>query len=169
MASGVIQISGLDEAVRMLEQLPKEIVSKNGGPVRAALRKAAMVIVNEARAGFDRAVALPGRSGITDSTGFTTKNIVAKRRNPPDGINGEKFVITVNSKVHPGGRIYNKKPIKTNDIAFIMEQGSAFQPATPWLRPAFNKKAEESIRVFEKELLPQIERFAQRYLKQQTK
>lgn len=177
-----LNLTGLDGVLNLLKSLPPELVSKRGGPVLAALRRGALVIRNQARANFAVAVAQPGLTGITDTTGFTEKQIVIKRRNPPTGVNGEKLVITVNPKPHPGGRLYKRKSravegkrktkgptaraIRANDIAFIMEVGTSKQPATPWLRPAFQAKAEESIRTIESELVKGVDRVVKKLASQ---
>ena len=150
-------IKGLDGVLETLKRLPPEVVSKNGGVARAALRKAAMVLVRPARSNFAQAVSLPGKTGITDSTGFTEKQIVAKRRNPGKWFKGEKYVVTVNAKLHPSGATYRNRPIRANDIAFTMEAGTSKQAATPWLRPAFDAHAQEAINTATTELLRRID------------
>lgn len=147
---------GLDGVLKTLEALPPEIVSRRGGPALAALRKGARLLVNQSRENFRRAVAQPGVTGITDTTGFTERQIVSKRRRPPRNMNGERVVVTVNSKPHPSGRKYRKRTIRTNDIAFIMEVGSAHQPATPWLRPAYAAKRGEALRVVQADLIHRV-------------
>jgi hypothetical protein len=151
-------IKGLDGVLEMLQQLPPEIASKNGGIVRRALRKGAMVLVTQGRANFRRAVEQPGATGITDTTGFTEKQIVAKRRKMPGGMKGEKFVVTVNYVLHPNGNKYRGRAIRANDIAFTMEAGSSKQAATPWLRPAFDAKARTAIETATSELIRGIDR-----------
>lgn len=155
-------ITGLDGVLETLAKLPPEVVSKNGGVVRQALRKGAMVLVNEARRNFARAVQLPGKTGITDSTGFTEKNIVAKRRNPFGNIKGERFVVTVNYALHPSGEKYRGRPIRANDIAFTMEAGTSKQAATPWMRPAFDAKAQAAVDTATSELLSRIDRIVKK-------
>lgn len=166
-----LQLHGLEGVLATLKSLPPEVVSKNGGPCRVALRKGAMVILKQARANFIAAVALPGKTGITDTTGFTEKRIIAKRKSPRGGEPGERYIITVRPDEHPSKGAIRRKSrstgkrkarpikqrfIKANDIAFIMEHGSVKQPATPWLVPAFKTKAEEAIRTVEKELVKEI-------------
>lgn len=170
-----MQLQGLDGVVSLLKSLPPELVSKNGGVVRAALRKGAMVIQKQARANFKSAVSQPGKTGITDTTGFTEKQIVIKRKRPPPGVNGEKFIVSVNYVEHPSGGASRRKSraaadtkrkarkrasnvIRANDIAFMMEYGTSKQEATPWLRPAFASRAQEAIQVTERELLTRLDR-----------
>lgn len=166
-----VQLSGLDGVLATLKSLPPEIVSKRGGPVRAALAKGARVLRDAAKANFRAAVALPGKTGITDSTGFTEDQIIVKRVRL-DYIKGERYIVTVRSKPHPSGRLLEKsraykrkrsskttkeQVIKSNDIAFIMEYGSANQPATPWLVPTFKAKAPEIINIVTADLIRRID------------
>ena len=165
----VAKLEGLDGVLDLLKSLPPEVVSKRGGPVRSSLRKGALVIQRQAQANVSAAIAQPGKTGITDSTGFTAKNVVAKRSRLTQ-IKGERYVVTVRSVPHPSGRLYvrakrksaSSQIVKTNDIAFFLEVGTATQPATPWLRPAFESKAEEAIRTTERELLAGIDRIVKK-------
>jgi len=154
-----VKIEGLNGLLATLKSLPPEVVSKRGGIVRAALRKGAMVIVKEARSNFRRSVAIIGKTGENYSTGFTEKQIVAKRRAPPVGVNGERFVITVNYVVHPNG---NKKrrgrAFRANDAAFLMEYGTVNQQALPWLRPAFASKGEQAMQVASDDLRKRLDK-----------
>jgi hypothetical protein len=45
-----IQLTGLDGVLATLQSLPAEVVSKRGGPVKAALRKGALVILKAEKA-----------------------------------------------------------------------------------------------------------------------
>lgn len=171
-----VNMSGLDGVLETLESIPREIASKRGGPVRRALAKAAILIRDQAKSNFRAAVALPGKSGVTDSTGFTEERIIVKRRQL-NKAKGERYIVTVKSALHPSGRLYSKSrlykrtkknkmtkdiALTSNDIAFMMENGTAKQPATPWLRPAFAARAGEAIRTFETELLRDIQRIVKK-------
>lgn len=160
-----VRIEGLDGVLEMLQKLPAEVASKNGGPVRAALRKGAQVIVSQARTNLAAAIADPGKTGITETTGLTVKSVIVKRGRPPPSTKGERAVVTVRSVPHPSGNVFRRRPIKTNDIAFMLEYGTSKQAPTPWLVPAFKAKAQAAIDTTTKELLPAIERAVRRYLK----
>lgn len=170
-----VKMTGLEGVLDTLKSLPPEVVSKKGGPARAALRKGAMVIVKEAKKNFAAAVAQPGKSGVTESTGFTEKNIIAMRKIPLGGVKGERYIVTVAGKPHPSGHEYTRKSrrkadskrkvrsrkarqLMANDVAFMMEYGTSNQAATPWLRPAFAAKASEAIYTVERELIKGIDR-----------
>jgi HK97 gp10 family phage protein len=157
-----VKLTGLDGVLDMLSKLPPEVVSKRGGPVLRALRKGARVIVAQAKTNFRSAVQQAGKTGITDSTGFTEKQITTRRRQPPGGVRGEKVVVTVRSVPHPSGHVFRNRPIRSNDIAFIMEAGTAKQPPTPWLRPAFAAKAEQAITTTETALVQDLDRIVRK-------
>lgn len=155
-----VKVEGLTGVLDALKKLPPEVVSKNGGPVRKSLRAGAMVLVKQARTNFSAAVQQVGKTGITDSTGFTEKQIIAKRGKVK--AKGERQVVTVRGVPHPGGNIFRGRPIQANDIAFLMEAGTSKQPATPWLRPAFAAKAQEAISTIERELPREIAKVARK-------
>jgi hypothetical protein len=160
-------IQGLDGALEALKSLPPEVVSKNGGPVRMALRKAATMLAKQAQANFVSAVAQAGKSGITDSSGFTAAQIKAKRgRKMPSGVRGERQLVTARYVLHPSGNKFRNRPVRANDIAFLMEHGSSKQPATPWLRPAYESKRGEAVAIVQRELPLAIQRVVKRLAKQ---
>lgn len=156
-----VNMTGLDGVLDTLKSLPPEVVSRRGGPVRRALAKAGRLIRDQARANVAAAIALPGLTGVTESTGFTAENVILKRRALTQ-IKGERYIVTVRNKAHPSGNKYRKRQIKANDIAFMLEAGTAKQPATPWLRPAFAARAGEAVQKFETELLRDIERIVKK-------
>lgn len=180
-----VKMGGLAGVIETLKRLPPEVVSKKGGPVLAALRKGARLLVKQSRDNFRAAVAMPGRTGITDTTGFTEKQIVSKRRLPPSGTKGERIIVTVNPKVHPSGQSYKRKsraglgkrlrkgnkgpsarPVQANDIAFMMEYGTRKQEATPWLRPAYEAKREEVLHTIETDLTQRVNRIVKKLVAQ---
>jgi len=162
-----VKLSGLEGVLSTLQKLPPELVSRKGGPVLASLRKGARVLVKQSKENFRAAVAMPGRTGITDTTGFTEKQIVARRRRMPGSEKGEHVVITVNPKPHPTSKgKYKGRQIRANDIAFIMEAGTSAQPATPWLRPAFATKREEALRTVESDLVTRVDKIVKKLASQ---
>lgn len=156
-----VNMTGLDGVLDTLKRLPPEVVSKRGGPVRKALAKGAKLIRDNARAALQRSIDAGGITGITETTGFTASNVIMKRSRL-DRISGERYVVTVRPKKHPNGYKYRKRTIQTNDIAFIMEHGSAKHPALPWLRPTFASYAEKALRLIETTLADEVERIVKR-------
>lgn len=178
------KMTGLDGVLELLQKLPAEVASKRGGPVRIAVRKAAQVILLQARANFAAAVALPGKTGITNSTGFTAKQIVMKRKLPRNGELGERFIVSANYVKHPKGHVLEKarpylrkrsskmtvtKPLRANDVAFMMEYGTSKQPATPWLRPAFESRKEEALLVMQTEVRKAVDRAVKKLAKKNAR
>lgn len=135
-----MNISGLDGVLRTLESLPKEIVSKRGGPVARALAKGARVIRDEAKKNLTAQIA----KGGDESTGLLLKNVVASRGKALHVGKGERYLVRVRRKTYPrsGG-----KPVTTRKTAMWKEYGTEDQPATPWLRPAVHMKGQTAINV----------------------
>lgn len=178
------KMTGLDGVLELLQKLPPEIASKRGGPVRVAVRKAAQVMLLQARANFTAAVSLPGKTGVTNSTGFTAKQIVMKRKLPRNGVRGERFIVSVNYAKHPNGKALEKsrpyrrkrtskmtvtKLLRANDVAFMMEYGTSKQPATPWLRPAFESRKEEALLVMQTEVRKAVDRAVKKLAKRNAR
>jgi hypothetical protein len=161
-----LQIRGLDGVLETLKSLPPEIVSKRGGPVRAALRKGAVVIFKAAKANLEQSLANEPRY----STGLLLKNLVVTRGKAPTSGNGERYLVRVRRVVYPGkrGRSGGGKATTTVASAQLLEYGSEKQQAEPWLRPAFESRAREAIDTVERELLRSIARIVKK-LAQQNK
>lgn len=151
-----MNLEGLDGVVETLMSLPPELVSKRGGIVLKALRKGARIIQKHARSNLENNTRSPGKTGENWGTGFTAKKIITKRGRTPAGIKGEKVVITVRQEVHPSANRMRGKQIQANDIAFMMEYGTAKQEAEPWIRPAFNSQKEWATEVVGYELVSQL-------------
>lgn len=131
------------------------------GPVRAALRKGAVVIFKAARQNLQTAV-MSAAEGDKVSTGLLLKNLVVTRGKEPTGTRGERYLVRVRRKS------YNRKgaAVTTLKTAQILEYGSSKQPAEPWLRPAFNATAERAITTVETELVKAIDRAVRKFGKQ---
>lgn len=161
----VTKMEGLQGVLATLQSLPPEVVSKGGGPVRVAVRKAANLIRDEARAQMIARGNTPGETRRNYATGFTAKQIIAKRTKLTK-IKGERFVVTVRPVPHPSGNKIGKRQIKANDVAFIMEAGSAKQPAEPWMRPAYAAKKDLAMQTMETELKAAIDRVVKKLERQ---
>lgn len=159
--SGTIALTGLDGVLRTLEQLPPEVVSKSGGPVKRALRKGARVLLQEAALNLARAT----DNLSTDSeenTGLLLSALVATRGKAPSGGNGERYLVRVK-------RLTYQRPgpaTTTLASANLLEYGSEKQQAEPWLRPAFAAKAVTAIQTVEKELVADLDRVVRRLARQ---
>lgn len=155
-----IQLEGLNGVLDTLRSLPPEVVSKNGGPVRAAVRKGAVVIHKQAMANLKAALSNEPRY----STGLLLKNLVVSRSKPPNGVKGERYLVRVRKKVYPGksGRSKGSNAVTTSQAARLLEYGSSQQPAEPWLRPAAQSRAIEAMQTIETELLRGVDRIVKR-------
>jgi hypothetical protein len=155
-----LKIAGLNEVLRRMQKLPPELVSNGArSPAAVAVRKAMARVLRAVRRNAQQAINAPGSSGLTRSTGFTAKAIVSKRRKPPKGQRGEYRVITIKQDPHPlGGRKYRGRPIRANDVAFILEMGTATQAGIPYMRPAFEETAADAILSVESEMLRELEK-----------
>lgn len=158
-----LKLTGLDGALATLKRLPPEIVSKRGGPVRAALRKGAVVLHKQALANLQTSLS----NAPQYSTGLLAKNVVVTRGKAPSSGNGERYLVRVRRKAYPEQR-GAKKTTTTIKTGQLLEYGSGRQPAEPWIRPAFASKAQEAIHTVERELVKGIDRVV-RKLAQQNK
>lgn len=158
-----LKLEGLDGVLDLLKRLPEETVSKRGGPVKAALRKGAVVILKQEQANLRAVTANATSSEKIESTGLLLKNLVVTRGKAPTSGKGERYLVRVRRKayVRKGGG----KAVTTLQTANLLEYGSEKQPAEPWIRPAFAAKAEEAIRTVERELVKGIDRVVKKLAK----
>lgn len=145
-------ITGLDGVLDTLKSLPAEVVSKNGGPVKSALRKGALVIRDEARRNEARIAATPNADGSNPSTGLLQENIIASRGKAPNSGKGERYLVRVKRKKYPEGDATTLKS------AQLLEYGASDQPAQPWLRPAVQSRGQQAIDTIIKTLNEGIQR-----------
>lgn len=143
MALEVVKVEGLKGVLDTLKSLPPEIVSKNGGPVRSALRKAAKVLQAEVQANLQRIIDDPNVNSDDKSTGLLMKNIVVSRSSKYRS--GEMMVVRVRSKRYPDVK---GKPVTTAQVARLLESGTEKRRPYPFVRPAFDSKKEEAVQVF---------------------
>lgn len=159
-----MQMRGVDGVLDTLRRLPAEVVSKRGGPVRAALRKGAVVIHRQELANLQAVTSNTTEDGKRHSTGLLAKNVVVTRGKEPTGTKGERYLVRVRRKIYPGksGRSGGGNAVTTLAAAQLLEYGSSKQPAEPWIRPAFLSRAAEAIATTERELLASIERIVRK-------
>lgn len=123
-----MELLGAENTLNMLMRLPPEIVSKNGGVVRKALRKGSLVTLDQAKRNVQDIIA---RDGLDDSTGALLKALGTQRARHPEhyGAN-ERFV--VHARKAP--RVRNVTPA---EYGANMELGTERQTAKPWMTPAY--------------------------------
>jgi HK97 gp10 family phage protein len=142
MAEEFQNIKGLSQMIAALESLPASIVSTNGGVIRKALRKGAIVMVKQAKinvqAIIDADAFNPGRDHLI-STGALVKAIGTVRDRDPKahGFN-ETYVV----KVRRGPRVRNKTPAQ---YGRMLEFGTEKDTAKPWMTPAYFSKRQEAL------------------------
>ncbi len=161
MAAIELKFRGMEQALNMLKQLPPEVVSKRGGPVKSALRKGALVILREAK--LNLAHSTENLTGDYTTTGLLEASLIASRGKPPSGQNGERYLIRVKRKKY----IRKGSTVTTQQTAEWLEYGNEHQPAEPWLRPAGAAKAQEAIDVIGKEINAGIDRVVKKLAKGQ--
>jgi HK97 gp10 family phage protein len=155
-----VRLTGLDGVLQTLKSLPPEVVSKRGGPVKSALRKGALVILREAK--LNLAHSTESLTGDDTSTGLLQKSLIASRGKPPSGTNGERYLVRIKKRSYKR----NGKTVTTQQTANFLEYGTEKQRAEPWLRPAFNAKAQQAISTVETELLKGIDRVVKKLASQ---
>lgn len=158
-----IDIKGLDGVLDLLKSLPEEVVSKRGGPVKLALAKGARVM----RAQVERNLIMVTQTMATEekqrSTGFLRQNLVSTRGKEPIGTKGERYLVRFRRKSYPN------KAARTEQVAQLLEYGSSQQPAEPFIRPAFQSKAQEVINVVSEDLVKRLDRIVLKLSKQRPR
>lgn len=150
-----LKVTGLDGVLDMLKKLPPEIASKRGGPVRAALRKGALVIHRQEKANLQAIISGTTDNGEKLSTGLLMDNLIVSRGKAPIGGKGERYLIRIKRKVYP--RPNNEAGDTTTiKVARLLEYGSSKQPARSWIRAAAESKAQEAVNVTTTELLRRV-------------
>lgn len=145
-----MSVLGIDGVLKTLQSLPKEVVSKRGGPVKLALAKGARLIRDEAKKNLRAQM-----QGGDEATGLLEKNIRATRGKAPNVGKGERYLVRVLRKTYPRA---GSETVTTRKTAMWKEYGTADQPATPWLRPAVHQKGAEAILVITQDLNRRLDR-----------
>lgn len=148
-----MKLSGMDGVLSTLQSLPAEVVSKRGGPVKLALAKGARLIRDQAKENLRAQIAFNG----DESTGLLEKNVIVSRGKPIFGSKGERYLVRVRRKTYPSRKVRRRDVVTTRKTASLLEYGSTHQPATPWLRPAVQQKAQTAIAVITEDLNRRIE------------
>lgn len=156
-----LKVTGLDGVLALLHQLPPELVSKRGGPVKLALKKAAKIILVEAQQNLQRAIDAPGKTGVTVSTGFLKSSLVMTRGKLFAGENGEKYLIRFKRGKYP-----NHPNVSAYKSAVFMEYGSEGRAAIPYLRPAAIMKGQAAVTEFEREIVKGLDKILKKKFKQ---
>lgn len=153
MARETVKIEGLDGVLKTLRELPPEVVSKNGGPVRSALAKAARMMRDEAAANVQKIIDAPNiGESQTESIGLLKKSIQA-RRGRLKGEKGELYVVRIKPKqMYPDKFQDKRNSVSAAKVGRQLEYGTEKRMPMPWLRPAFDAKKGQVITLFVSEL-----------------
>ena len=141
-------IHGLEGVLEALKQLPADIVSKNGGVVRVALRKGAVVFVKQAKQNVQRIISEDEARGGDQavSTGALLKAIGTVRdRHPEQSGANERYVV----KARRAPKVHNLSPAQ---YGRDMEFGFEHQTAKPWMTPAYYARRQEALDTVVREL-----------------
>jgi HK97 gp10 family phage protein len=166
--AGLIEMNlhGWSGMYELLRSLPPAVVSKRGGPVKAALRKGANVILKAERANLRAVMGHQVDGEQVAATGLLLKSLVTRRGKAPADGNGERYIVGPKRKTYPGRK--GSKPVSTLKTAQLLEYGSSRQAAEPFIRPAFNAKAASAARTVETELVKSVDKIVAK-LAQQNK
>jgi len=136
-----VDVYGLKELEDALNELGSEVAGKNGGLVRTALMGAALPVLKDAK------------NRVPVDTGKLRDSLKRSRNKNPDPEIGAKEVVEV-GLISRGGR-------GTRYGGFV-EFGTEKKAPRPYLRPALESNARESINIFRKRLAAGIEREAKK-------
>lgn len=162
MARETVRIEGLAGVLQTLQQLPPEIVSKNGGPVKFGLKAAMKMMAAEVRQNLQQIINTPNAGGENESTGLLMQN-VRDGRARLRGVKGEAHRVFIRNKRYPDKPVETQphpgpgpKPVTTAQNARLLEYGNNRRPPMPFIRPAFEAKKNEAIDIFTNELKRRI-------------
>lgn len=171
-------LHGLDDTLRKLQALPKEISGKKGGPVGRALRAGANVIAKQAKANVRAIVVEPNADGRpSQSTGALEKAIGVSRNKHPqlDGAN-EGYEVKVrggiirkyaNSRFNRGkrrdGKEYSTEP--NEFYGRMLETGTEKMRPHPWLQPAYMSERQKALETVVSELNKGIDKIIKKLSK----
>lgn len=151
MARETVRIEGLDTVLRRLRALGPA-ASKRGGPVRAAVRKGAVVIQKAAQENIERIVAEPNVGGDDDSTGLLAKSVKPMRAKAAQKYKGETYFVTIPKRARYPISTRTPSGIDVATVGKMLEYGTSKRKPMPWMRPAFHAKKEEAAQVMATEV-----------------
>ncbi|MGR9107777.1 MAG: HK97 gp10 family phage protein [Gammaproteobacteria bacterium] len=175
--AGGLRLRGTEGIIKTLKELPAEVVSKRGGPVREALYQGAKIFRIEAKATVPRVIKHPERS-----TGALQRSIIATRGRVPVGFSGERYIVWLGKpklKVYVpksrsgkrGNKIYFA-PGPTYYGRFVeygrkhkTKSGEKQVTPTPYMRPAFNAKQSLAVATINRELAARVQKLAEKNFK----
>lgn len=154
-----VRMEGLEGVLKTLQELPHEVVSKRGGPVRSALNEAAKVLIREAQANIDRIIETPNKDGRpTKSLGILRASLITVR--DPKMSKGERYTVRIRRKTYyPEHR---GRAVSAYRVGMLLERGTERREPMPWLQPAYDAKKNEVLKIFEQQLRYKVTRIVRR-------
>lgn len=139
-------LHGVDDLLAKLKALPPEIVSKNGGPVKAGLRKGAVVIQKQARLNVLAVTRDSLAAGYVPTKVLHDAIVVRRDPNPRRAGANERFRVVVARGREYEGRLNSKgKQLTAIMTGRWLELGTEDQRAEPWLTPAYMSQREKAL------------------------
>lgn len=153
------KIEGLEGVLKALHGFPRDVVSRNGGPVRKALRKAALILREEAALNIQRIMDDPSTgSAQYPPTGRLKAALTVERSSFKSNVNGEKFLVRLRQRGYP------QTGVSTRQVGRLLEYGTEGKiPAQFWLRRAFDAKKSVAVNTFTNELWKELNRLAKKH------
>lgn len=145
---------GLDGVLDKLKALPPAIVSKRGGPVKAALRKGAVVVQKAEQEHIRRVVTNTVAAGYTSTKVLENAIVVRRDPNPRRSGAAERYRVMIARGRKYGDRLNKKggKPLTAVMTGRWLEIGDERQPAEPWATPAFMSSKDRALNTVVDEL-----------------
>jgi len=157
VATETVRIVGLEGVMKTLRELPPELVSKRGGPVRAALRKASLLLVQESKRNLQTIIDTPNLDGgLTKSTGILKASIITARDSKMRG--GERYYVRVRRTKYPADRTSKT----ATGVGALLEHGTETRQPMPWMRPAYDAKKYEAAQFFPREIKAQLDKIVKK-------
>jgi len=155
-----VRLTGMDGVIKTLQELPSEVVSKNGGPVKLSLAKGARTYLAYQKQALVAAIA---QNGEVESTGLLLSTMIASRGKRLSSGKGERYLVRFKRKTYPDRK---GRPVTTLKTANLLEYGSSHQPATPFIRPTVQARGGEIIRVITGDLNKRLEKLVKQKARQ---
>lgn len=145
-------LHGLDDVLDKLRALPPEIASKRGGPVKAALRKGAVVIQKAAQENVRRVTQNTEEAGYASTKTLEKAIVVRRDPNPQRSGANERYRVLISRKKYEG------RDTKAVATGRYLEIGTEHQKAEPWMTPAYMSAREKALSTVEQELIKGVNR-----------
>lgn len=144
------RVHGLSELLKTMSELPPNIVSKGGGPVRASLRKAGVLIQKQYVQNIQAIITEPNKDGSKPEVSRTWEKSVIVSRGKPSGFKGEVFRV----RLKKGARAPNGA--RVNTYAAVQEYGDENHRALAPFRRAFDSKKDAALSTFMSEMQKRV-------------